>query len=89
MFKTIQSKHTGFVVMCKDSVTVVAFLNAHALILLSLAVTHYHSSDNRFSKQLLAISANTFFYVAKLGTTISVVCDQVKHDNGFSVLWYI
>ena len=32
---------TGFIVMCKDS----HFLNACTLIILSLAATHYRSSD--------------------------------------------
>ena len=34
---------TGFVAMCKDLQH--TFLNAHALILFSLAMTHYHLSD--------------------------------------------
>ena len=36
---------TSFIVMCKDLHCSYIFLNVRALILLSLAVTHYHSSD--------------------------------------------
>ena len=35
---------TGSIDMCKRLTVIVAFLNVHMLILLSLAMTHYHSS---------------------------------------------
>ena len=48
----------GFIVICKDS-WYSRFLNVRALILLSLAATHYQSSDIIVHFQLIVV----YFYI--------------------------
>ena len=70
----LEGMKTGFVVMCKILRVIVGFLNTYTLILLSLTMTHYHSSrlcNHIHNTKRYEISPNIYIILNYLHICIS------------------